>query len=99
MALTPAVTSWIVDSGASYHTTLDAGILSSSHPSLPSTPSIIVSNKKFFLVTSVGDSVLLGPFYLHNCLVIRISFKIFYLFVRFPLTILALLSLILLACP
>lgn len=41
MALThPALINWVADSGASYHTTLDTGILSSSHPPLPSTPII-----------------------------------------------------------
>ena len=51
MALTPLVgPEWVADSGATYHTTPNPGILSSVHPppfSLPS--SIMVANGSFFL--------------------------------------------------
>jgi hypothetical protein len=60
----------VADSGASYHTTPDAGILSSTsppHPSLPS--SIVVGNGSALPVTSVGDAVLPGPFRLSKVLV------------------------------
>jgi hypothetical protein len=70
MTLTPlAVNDWVANFGASYHTTLDAGILSYFHPPLSSTPSIIVGNKNILPVTSVGDSILHGPFHLRNVLV------------------------------
>ena len=71
-ALTPPASSanWIADSGASFHTTPDAGILTSSHPPPPSCPSsIIVGNGSALPVTSVGDSVFPGSFRLHNVLV------------------------------
>jgi hypothetical protein len=59
-----------VDCGASYHTTSDIGILSSSHLPLSSHhSSIIEANGNILPVTFVGDSVLLGPFHLHNVLV------------------------------
>ena len=72
MTLAPptSVSDWVADSGASYHTTPDAGILSSTsprHPSLPS--SIVVGNGSALPVTSVGDAVLPGPFRLSNVLV------------------------------
>jgi hypothetical protein len=65
----PTVTNWAADSGASYHTTLGAGILFSHavHPFHPS--SIIVVNGNFLLVTSVGDLAFCGSFCLKNVLV------------------------------
>lgn len=51
-----AVTDWVVDSGASYHTTPDVGIpLPSTH--LYHTSFVIVGNRNILLVTSVGDLV------------------------------------------
>jgi hypothetical protein len=65
----PPPTDWVVDSGASFHT---APTSSLSPPILP-TPlilsSIFVGNGSTLLVTSVGDSVFLGPFYLNDVLV------------------------------
>jgi hypothetical protein len=71
MVLTlPAVTDWVTDSGASSHTTSDAGNLTSVHPPTFTNPSsIVVGNGSALLVTSVGDSALLDPFYLNNILV------------------------------
>jgi hypothetical protein len=71
MALTPpAVTDWVADSGASNHTTSDAGNLSSVHPPTSTDPSsIVVGNGSVLPVTSVGDSAIPGPFYLNNVLV------------------------------
>jgi hypothetical protein len=71
MALTPpVVTDWVVDSGASNHTTSDAGNLTSVHPPTFTDPSsIVVGNGSGFPVTSIGDSALPGPFYLNNVLV------------------------------
>jgi hypothetical protein len=65
-----SVSDWVANSGASYHTTPDAGILSSTSPAHPSLPSsIIVGNGSALPVTSVGDAVLPGPFRLTNVLV------------------------------
>ena len=50
MGLTPPVsTEWIADSGVSFHTTPDAGILSSVRPPRPSCPSIMVGDGLAFL--------------------------------------------------
>jgi hypothetical protein len=58
-----AVTGWVADSGASNHTTLDVGNLTSIHPPSSTNPSpIIVGNGLALLITSVGDSVLPGLF-------------------------------------
>jgi hypothetical protein len=63
-------TDWVVDSGASNHTTLYSGSISSLHPPSAFHPhSIIVGNDSILPVTSVGDSVLPGPFYLNDVLV------------------------------
>jgi hypothetical protein len=59
----PAI-DWVVDFGASSHTTPYPGNIHSSHP-----PSIIVGNGFVLHVTLVGDSVLPGPFYLNEILV------------------------------
>lgn len=59
-----------MDSGASYDTTIDADMLSHSHPPHPSFfSSISVGNDSTLLVTLVGDSILSGPFHLKNVLV------------------------------
>jgi hypothetical protein len=81
MGLTPPVgTEWIADSGASFHTTPDAGILSSVHPAHPSYPSsIMVGDGSCLPVTSVGSvpgplrlsRVLVAPQMIHNLLSIR----------------------------
>jgi hypothetical protein len=71
MALIPsAVTDWVVDSGASNHTTSNAGNLTSVRPLTFTDPSsIIVGNGLALLVTTVVDSALLGPFYLNSVLI------------------------------
>jgi hypothetical protein len=82
MGLTPPVgPEWIADSGATYHTTPDSGILFSVHSpsSLPS--SIMVANGSCLPVTSVGTAgahgsfrlpdVLVAPSMVHNLLSIR----------------------------
>jgi hypothetical protein len=69
MAMTPP-SDWVIDSGASYHTTPTTGTLSRSHPPHFSHPSsIVVGNGSTLPVTSVGASVLPGPFYLNDVLV------------------------------
>jgi len=69
MGLTPPVsTEWITDSGASFHTTPDAGILSSVRPPHPSCPSsIMVGDGSCLPVTAVGSAP--GSFRLPNVLV------------------------------
>jgi hypothetical protein len=60
----------VADSGASNHTTSDAGNLTSIRPTTSTDPSsIVVGNGSALPVTSVGDSGLPGPFYLNNVLV------------------------------
>ena len=58
MGLTlPVSTEWITDSGASFHTTPDASILSSVRPPHPSCPSsIIVDDGSCLPVTAVGSA-------------------------------------------
>jgi hypothetical protein len=66
----PSHTEWVVDSGASNHTTPDPGNISlfrAPNPVVPS--SILVGNGSVLPITSVGDTVLLDPFYLNNVLV------------------------------
>jgi hypothetical protein len=61
--------------------------LSSVRPLTSTNPSsIVVGNGSALPVTSVGDSTLLGLFYLIMSLLLMILFKIFYLFVVLPLT-------------
>ena len=76
----PASTEWIADSGASFHTTPDAGILSSVRPPHPSCPSsIMVGDGSCLPVTAVGSApdpfrltnVLVAPQMIHNLLSIR----------------------------
>jgi hypothetical protein len=60
----------VADSGATHHTTLSVGNISTLHPLASSNPSsIIVGNGSSLPITSVGDSVLSGRFYLNNILV------------------------------
>ena len=64
----PVSTEWIADSGVSFHTTPDAGILSSvrlTHPSCPS--SIMVGDGSCLTVTAVGSAS--GSFLLPNVFV------------------------------
>jgi hypothetical protein len=66
----PTVTEWVTDFGASNHTTFSAGNLTSVRPPLPiDHSSIVVGNGSSLLVTSVGNTAFLGPFYLNNILV------------------------------
>jgi hypothetical protein len=59
----------VVDSGTTHHTTPSVGNISTLHPLASSNPSsIIVGNCTSLPITSVGDSVLPGPFYLKNIL-------------------------------
>jgi hypothetical protein len=72
MALHPPLTSvqdWIADSDATHHTTPSVGNISTPRPLNSSNPSsIIIGICSSLPVTSVGDSVLPGPFYLNNIL-------------------------------
>jgi small nuclear ribonucleoprotein (snRNP)-like protein len=66
----PPTTDWVVDSGVSFHTTPTTSSLFHYHPPHPSHPSsIVVGNGSTLPVTSVGASVLLGPFCLNDVLV------------------------------
>jgi len=81
MGLTPPVsTEWIADSGASFHTTPDSGIISSVRPPHLSCPSsIMVGDGSCLPVTAVGSApssfclpnVLVAPQMIHNLLSIR----------------------------
>jgi hypothetical protein len=73
---------WIADTGATYHTTPDPGILTSVRPPSSSLPSsIMVANGSCLLVTSMGAAgspgsfripdVLVAPSLVHNLLSIR----------------------------
>jgi hypothetical protein len=65
----PPTTDWVVDSGASFHTTPTTSSLFHSHPPHPSHPSsIVVGNGSTLPVTSVGASVLPRPFCLNDVL-------------------------------
>jgi hypothetical protein len=72
MVLDPPPTSvqdWVTDSGATHYTTPSASNISTLHPLASSNPSsIVVGNDSSLPITSVGDSVLPGPFYLNNIL-------------------------------
>jgi hypothetical protein len=66
----PVVTDWVTDFGASNHTIFSVDNLTSVRPPLPIDPSsIVVGNRSSLLVTSVGNTSLLGPFYLNNILI------------------------------
>jgi hypothetical protein len=81
VGLTPPIgTEWIADSGASYYTTPDVGILSFVRPPHPSCPSsIMVGDGSCLSATSVGfahgpfrlSDVLVAPQMVHNLLSIR----------------------------
>jgi hypothetical protein len=61
----------VVDSGATHHTTPSVGNITTPHFLNSSNPSsIIVGNGSSLPVTSVGDSVFSGPFYLNNILLV-----------------------------
>jgi hypothetical protein len=63
------VQDWVADFGASRHTTPLPGNIFKPRPLNSSSPSsIVVGNGSSLPITSVGDSVLLGPFYLNNIL-------------------------------
>jgi hypothetical protein len=70
LQMLPSLMEWVTNSGASYHTTPDPGNISLFQPHNPSIPSsIVVGNRSILPVTSVGDTVLPGPFYFNNVLV------------------------------
>jgi hypothetical protein len=88
-----------VDSGVTHHTTPSVGNISTLRPLTSSNPlSIVVGNGSSLPITSVGDSVLRGPFYLNNILLAPAWFKVSFLFVILPLTIGALWNLTRLIC-
>jgi hypothetical protein len=72
LMLTPPPTAtqdWVADSGASHHSTPSAGNISHTRTLTSCNPSSIIVGNGFTLpITSVGDSVLPGPFYLNNIL-------------------------------
>jgi hypothetical protein len=72
MALHPPPTSvqdQVADSGVTHHTTPSVSNISTLRPLASSNPSsIIVGNDSSLPITSVGDLVLSGPFYLNNIL-------------------------------
>jgi hypothetical protein len=64
-----SVNDWVANSGASHHTTHSVGNISNPRPlNFTSPSSIVVGNDSTLPVTSVGDSVNPGPFYLNNIL-------------------------------
>jgi hypothetical protein len=64
-----SVQDWVADFGVTHHTTPSAGNISTLRHLASSNPSsIVVGNDSSLLITSVGDSVLSGPFYLNNIL-------------------------------
>jgi hypothetical protein len=64
-----SVNDWVADLGASHHTTHSVSNISNPCPlNSASPPSIIVGNGSTLPVTSVGDSIIPGPFYLNNIL-------------------------------
>jgi hypothetical protein len=87
MALQPphnSVNDWVADSGASHHTTHSVGNISNPRPLNSASPSsIVVGNGSTLAVTSLGDSVILGPFYLNNILLAPDIVQNFLLFHRF----------------
>jgi hypothetical protein len=59
----------VADSDTTHHTTLSVGNISTLRPLASSNPSsIVIGNDSSLSITSVGDSVLPGPFYLNNIL-------------------------------
>jgi hypothetical protein len=71
MTLAPPtdIIDWVAGFGASFHTTLNAGILSSSHPPHPTYPSSIVGNGSLLPVASIDVLILPSPFRLRNVLI------------------------------
>jgi hypothetical protein len=64
-----SVNDWVADSGASHHTTHSVGNISNPRPLNSVSPSsIVVGNGSTLPVTSVGDSLIPGSFYLNNIL-------------------------------
>jgi hypothetical protein len=64
-----SVQDWVADSGAKHHITPSVGNISTLRPLASSNPSsIVLGNGSSLPITSVGDSVLPGPFYLTNIL-------------------------------
>jgi hypothetical protein len=64
-----SVQDWVTDSGAMHHTTPSVGNISTLRSLASSNPSsIVVGNDSSLPITSIGDSVLPGPFYLNNIL-------------------------------
>ena len=57
----PAITDWVMDSGASSHMTPDSGNISLFRP--PRSSSIVVGNGSTLPVTASGQSVLPRPFF------------------------------------
>jgi hypothetical protein len=74
MALQPphnSINDWVADFGASHHTTPSIGNISNPRPLNSASPSsIIVGNGSTLPITSVGDSVIPGPFYLNNIVLV-----------------------------
>jgi hypothetical protein len=65
-----SIIEWIADSEASNHTTPDSGNISRFRSPISTIPSsIVVGNGSSLPVTSIGDTVLSGQFYLNNVLV------------------------------
>jgi hypothetical protein len=59
----------VANSGATHHITPSVGNISTLRSLASSNPSsIIIGNDSSLPITSVGDSVLLEPFYLNNIL-------------------------------
>jgi hypothetical protein len=93
------VQDWVTDSGETHHTTPSVGNISTLRPLASSTPSfIVVGNGSSLLITSVGDSVLPGPFYLNNILLAPDMVQSLLLSVVLQLTIGALWNLTRLVC-
>jgi hypothetical protein len=84
LKMPPSLMDWVADSNASNHTTPDPGNISLFRPP---NPAIIVGNRSILHVTSVGDTVLLRPFYLNNVLVTPDILRTFLPFINLPLTI------------
>jgi hypothetical protein len=62
------MTDWVADFGATNHTHPTLVTSSPRPPSLTHPSSIVVGNGSVLPVTSIGDSVLSGPFYLNDVL-------------------------------
>jgi hypothetical protein len=64
-----SVNDWVANSGASHHTTHSVGNISNPRPLNSASPSsIIIGNGSILPITSVGNSVIPGPFYLNYIL-------------------------------